>query len=115
MFVDLISRHARERERVASWIEGLSVDAVEPAAPEIVVGLYTTYSTSYQHDTADGGSSNGEARLSSEFNVRAGRRCLTRPEVEMPDTSKYPAEHCHAVTDSHTWVASSLVCGTRRL
>jgi hypothetical protein len=79
MFVDLISRHARERKRGASWVEGLSVNAVEPVPPEVIVGLYTTSSTSYQYGTADGGSSNGEPRLSSEFNVRAGRRCPTRP------------------------------------
>jgi hypothetical protein len=79
MFVDLISRHVQQRERGASWVEGLSMNAVEPVAPEVIVELYTTSSTSYQHGTADGGSSNGEPRLSSEFNVRAGRRCPTRP------------------------------------
>jgi hypothetical protein len=59
MFVDLISRHVQQRERGASWVEGLSVEAVEPAAPEVIIGLYTTSSTC-QHCTTDGGSSDGE-------------------------------------------------------
>jgi hypothetical protein len=35
MFVDLVGRHARERERGALWVEELSVDAVKPAPHEV--------------------------------------------------------------------------------
>jgi hypothetical protein len=71
IFVDLISRHARERERGVSWVEGLSVNAVEPAPPEAIIGLYTTSSTC-QHYTTDGGSSDGE-RLACQAAPVSGR------------------------------------------
>jgi hypothetical protein len=71
MFVDLSSRHARERERGASWVEGLSVDAVEPASPEAIIGLYTTSSTCH-HYTTDRGFSDGE-RLACQAAPVSGR------------------------------------------
>jgi hypothetical protein len=68
MFVDLSSRHARERER---GVEGLIVDAVELAPPEVITGLYTTSSTCH-HYTTDGGSSDGK-RLACQATPASGR------------------------------------------